>query len=127
MNQEEDIFEHIQIIALNNFLHPDENSFYRKLCRWFSHEFNTSIFEVEKKPLEYLLLHYSEHRLDGMAKEELEKFKRFITKKEEVVSEEDQDEMFAEQLELSYIKQKQAELSKQVLNKQLPPDIKIQF
>ncbi len=131
MDEEEDTFEQIQVIALKNFLHPDEDAFYRRLCRWFATTFHTSIFEVENKPLEYILLHYQEHRLEQMTKEEVNKQIRFVTNKEEVVSEDDQDQIFAEQLELSYIKQKQAELAKQnqvkAQEKSMPPDIKLEF
>ncbi len=133
MSDEEtfDVYSDLQIISLKNFIHPDENSFYRKLCRWFANEFHTNIFEVEKKPIEYLLMHYFEHKLEKMSSEDFIKYKRFLLYKEDIIDEEDDDEAFAEQFELDYIKQKQAELAaKNKVAKpkeELPPDIQIKF
>jgi hypothetical protein len=126
-----DIFRDLQIISLKNFMHPDENAFYRRLCRWFSAEFHTSIFEVEKRPLEYLLVHYFEHKLEKMSKEDFIKYKRFLLHEEEILEEEEEDEEFMEQLELEFIKRRQAELDakkkQEEATKPPPPDISIKF
>lgn len=95
-----DIFQDLQILALEKHTNPDESTFYRKLCRWFSSEFHTSIFEVEKQPLEYLLCHYFEHKLEKMSKEDLEKYKKTLIHQEVVLEEEEEDEAFFEAYEI---------------------------
>lgn len=126
-----DIFRDLQLISLENFINPDENAFYRRLCRWFASEFHTSIFEVEKKPLEYLLVHYFEHKLEKMSKEDFIKYKRFLLHEEEILEEEQEDDAFLEQMEIEYIKRRQAELDAKKQQQQtppeLPPDISIKF
>jgi hypothetical protein len=125
-----DIFRDIQLISLENFIHPDENAFYRRLCRWFSAEFHTNIFEVEKKPLEYLLVHYFENKLEKMSKEDFIKYKRFLLHEEEIVEEEEDDDAFLEQIEMEYIKRRQAELDAKKTSEtppEPPPNISIKF
>lgn len=125
--QDFDIFRDLQLISLQNFVQGNEDAFYRRICRWFSAEFHTSIFEVEQKPLEYLLTHFFEHKLDKMSKDDFIKYKRFLLHKEEILEEEEEDEAWAEQMELEFIKKKQAELDaknkKQNPPENLPPDI----
>jgi len=130
--EELSIYDSLQLIALQDFLQPTEEAFYRKLCRWLSSTFHTSIFDVEKQSLEYLLMHYFEYRLENFSKEDLDKHKRFLLHKEEVINDEDDDEAFAEELELEYLKKQQSKLD-EIKNKKnvpkipLPPDIKMIF
>ncbi len=122
-------YDSLQLIALQDYIYPDENSFFRKLCRWFSATFHTSILEVEKQPFEYILKHYLEWSLENLSKQDFEKHKRFILKKEEVVEEEEDDDAFAEEMELKYLKDQQAKLDKEKAEAQAesPPDIKLNF
>lgn len=129
-----DIYKDLQLITLQNHIQPNEETFYRKLCRWFSAEFHTSIFEVEQKPIEYLLIHYFEQKLEKMSPEEFVKYKRFLLYKEEILAEEEEDELFAEQIEQDFIRRKQAELDQQnkakeqqQVPKELPPNINKTF
>lgn len=108
--QDFDIFRDLQLISLQNFVNPNEDAFYRRLCRWFASEFHTNLFEVEQKPLEYLLMHYFEHKLEKMSKDDLAKYKRFLLHKEDILEEEEEDDAWLEQMELEFIKKKQAEL-----------------
>lgn len=133
-DDELDIYRDIQILALEKFVYPDESAFYRRLCRWFATEFHTDIFKVETKPLEYLLMHFFENKLEKMTKDDLAKYKKFLINKEEVLEEEEEDEAFAEQLEMEFLSRKQAELDAQnrkaleAQNKVQPPeDINIKF
>jgi hypothetical protein len=131
------IYEHLQLIALEEHLHPNESAFFRKLCRWFSATFHTSILDTEQQPMEYILRHYFEYKLENMSEIELEQHKRLILYKEKVDEEEKDDDEFAEKLELEFIKSKQKQLNsaikdvKKQISKapipELPPDINLKF
>ncbi len=136
MSSDFDIFKDLQILALDSHVNPDEASFYRKLCRWFSAEFHTSMFEVEKQPVEYLLSHYFEHKLEKMDKEELIKYKKFLIHQEVVLEEEEEDEAFAEAYEIRRMqklldeKNAKKKAAKPVEKEEVPkapPDINLRF
>ncbi len=123
-------YEALQLLALKEYLDPTEEGFQRKLCRFFSITFHTSIFEAEKKPIEYLLQHYLEYSLEQMSKEDLEKHKKYLLNKEEVLDAEEDDEEFAQMLELKYLREQQEKLKKtkeKAAPITPPPDIKMSF
>lgn len=139
-NEESSIFEQLEILALYHHLYPDEASFVRKLQRWFSSTFHTPINIVEEMPIELLLLHHYEYRLETMDAKDLEKHKKRLLNPEILKQEEQEDDKFVEELEMKIIKDKKKELLKNVQdathkvvkaleNKEIeiPPDISLKF
>ena len=60
------IYEELRIKALHSVLVGSEDYFYRKICRYFSQNFNVSLPEVEKMPADYVLLHYYESVFESL-------------------------------------------------------------
>lgn len=65
-------FQAIKTIAVSNVVNPDEEYFYRFICRWFSKTFATPLMEVYSLDPHTVLLHYFESRMEGMDEEELD-------------------------------------------------------
>lgn len=63
----------IQILALNNIEDPDGETYYRRICRWYSREFSTPletvIYDIPEKDV---LIHYYEDLYYGLYNDESE-------------------------------------------------------
>jgi uncharacterized protein YdaU (DUF1376 family) len=60
-----------QINALHSVLIGDENYYYRKMCRFVSQNFSIPLNEVEKMPVDYVLMHYFEGTYEGWEEKDL--------------------------------------------------------
>jgi hypothetical protein len=70
-----DLVDSIKKIALNNVLNPDEGDpdySLRRLQRWFSIHFHTSLTEVEALSTDYLLLHFYEYEFEQLEDKDLD-------------------------------------------------------
>lgn len=95
-NNEFDLIESIQILAVNSREHPDEMAFLRKVQRWFSTTFHTPLPDVEKLPTAYILTHRYEHAIDNMSEDQYNSFKNKVINKEALIMQEDDDEAWME-------------------------------
>ena len=59
-----DTFRAIQVLALDSIENLTWDSFYRKVCRWYSKTFSTPLKEVEALPETYVLQHYYENMIE---------------------------------------------------------------
>lgn len=87
-----------QLKAVKAILEESDEFFYRKICRWYSKEFNTELTEVYKLPFPFLLQHYYEDRLDEMDYNELYDFACAELLPEFMKQREDEDQAFADSL-----------------------------
>ena len=79
-----------QINALNSVLLGNETYFYRKMCRYISQNFNIPLPEVEKMPVDYVLLHYFESTYEGYEEKELLKLAKELCAPDIASKEEEQ-------------------------------------
>jgi len=59
-------FKAIRVIAFADALSPDYAFLYRRICRWYSREFSTSLATVKKLPDETVLQEWFEDQYDHM-------------------------------------------------------------
>lgn len=65
-----DILDAVRIQAMRATIRPDEEAIIRKICRWYSREFNTPLHTLDELPIEYILLHYFEEMYEKLKPEE---------------------------------------------------------
>lgn len=97
--EEFNVYEHLEILALHSVsISRDPSYTYRKICRWFSREFNTSLPQVVNLPVEFVLQHYYEHQFEGLKEEDLFNMMRHHADPDYVESEESNDDEFFRQI-----------------------------
>lgn len=62
--KEINIYRTYQIQASESILDPDEQSYYRKICRWYSSKFHTPLFQVLSLPVDHVLTNYYESTME---------------------------------------------------------------
>ncbi len=70
----------VQQIAMAGHLKPDVPAVYRKICRYYSKEFNTPLHEVEQLPIYDVLLHFYEDRYENMEAQERDDIKKQLAR-----------------------------------------------
>ena len=94
------VYEHLEIIALRSVSTEKDAAYtYRKICRWFSREFNTSLPIVIKLPVEFILQHYYEDRFESLSEEELTNMMRHHADPDFVKDTEQSDDEFLIQIQ----------------------------
>lgn len=129
-----DIYTAIQLLALNNILHPSEDAFFNKLCRWYSKTFHTSLIIVKKSfSLEELLAVRYEEYYDNLSGEEMTKVKERLLYGKKQIEVEEEDDQFFENVQLDILKKQQKALDEKNGKKEEKPiepppaDVFIQF
>ena len=144
----------LQVKALGSVLKPDYDYLLRKVYRWFSRTYATPLDQAYEIPIEEVLQAWFEERYEGMdeADREEEKVLLFETDRERAVRQNEEDRRKAEDedalliVQASVLKQEEKEAKKKgeiaptvpgaqivsipkqsLLNKPLPPDIKMTF
>ena len=97
-----DYIRSLQLLALEAIEMQDSDSFYRKVCRWYSKTFYTPLTTVEDMPTDQVLLTYYEETLSEMyeaddqdSKHMYEQYRKYILNPESAVQEGDEDEKWA--------------------------------
>jgi uncharacterized protein (DUF885 family) len=98
-NDYSNLYMGYQIQAAEAILDPDEASYYRKICRWYSTKFHTPLMQVYQLSTDHVLTNYYESIMENMSYNDL-----YDQVKEdhlpELVQEDDQDNAeYARQLE----------------------------
>lgn len=65
-----DVLDIVRIKAMRATIKPDEESWIRRIQRWYSREFSTPLHMVGELPLEEVLLHYFEEMYEKLKPEE---------------------------------------------------------
>lgn len=95
------LIDAIQLISIRAVEKPDGSYFLRRVCRWYSREFNTALHLVEELPVDYVLQHYFESIYEDMdaeeRKERIESLLEPAHKKKERVYQQEMEEMELEE------------------------------
>ena len=129
------VYEHLEIIALRSVSTEKDAAYtYRKICRWFSREFSTSLPVVIKLPVEFILQHYYEDRFESLSEEELTNMMRHHADPDFVQETEQSDDDFLKQIEKEArkaLEAKELELKKKESKKQPyreePEEVSVNF
>ncbi len=121
-SEEINVYEHLEILALHSVSTDKDPSYtYRKICRWFSREFNTSLPLVVKLPVEFVLQNYYESQFESLPPSELSNLMRYHADPEYTEEIETSDDEFLRQIEKEVEeanKAKEVKLKKEQLAKQ---------
>ena len=94
------IYEHLEILALHSVSTKKDPSYtYRKICRWFSREFNTPLPQVIKLPVEFILQNYYEAQFESLRQDELFSLMRYHADPEYIEEVETSDDEFLRQIQ----------------------------
>lgn len=103
-------FRNIQILAIRDVEYPSWDSFYRKVCRWYSREFHVPLNQMDTIPeLEVIRTYYEDQyeKLQALgtkeSQEEFERIKNAVILgpdkyKQEESESEDEEEAWAQEL-----------------------------
>lgn len=94
------IYRSYQIQAAEAVLDPDEQAFYRKICRWYSKNFFTPLHIVEALPTDQILTNYYEASMEQIPYNDLYDIVMEDFLPELVQENEDNLEEFMQDLEL---------------------------
>ncbi len=98
--EEINVYEQLEILALHSVSTDKDPSYtYRKICRWFSREFNTPLPQVVNLPVEFLLQNYYETQFESLKEEDLFNMMRHHADPEHVEELEQSDDDFFEQIQ----------------------------
>jgi hypothetical protein len=64
-------YKYLQLKAIDSILNPNDIYFQRKICRWYSKEFNTSLEDTFKLPFDTILAHYYESEFEKIPRNDL--------------------------------------------------------
>ena len=98
------LYRSYQIKAAEDVLDPDEQAFFRKICRWYSKSFHTPLHLVESLPIDHILTNYYESTMEAIPYNDLydiviEDFLPEIQEENETNLQEFIEELEAEQAE----------------------------
>lgn len=65
------LYRSYQIQAAEVVLDPNEQYYYRKICRWYSKTFHTPLNQVELLPMDHVLTNYYESTMESIPYNEL--------------------------------------------------------
>jgi hypothetical protein len=101
-----EVIKALQIIALQAAEDPSDEQFYRRVCRWYSEKYSTSLHVVEEMDYYYVLQHYFEdnyHQLESSDDKDVrykyEEIKARLIYPEEFKKHEQADDDWVKQLE----------------------------
>jgi hypothetical protein len=119
-------YKYLQLKALDSIFNPDDLYLQRKICRWYSKEFNTPLDKVLKSPFDSILIHYYETQFEQIPHNDLVDvlIQDHITD----LSDENNEELdsWLESLEKYQSKILEAKEKRQSLNNQAVPTVKNQ-
>ena len=120
--EESNVYEQLEILALHSVSTKKDPSYtYRKICRWFSKEFNTSLPQVIKLPVEFVLQNYYESQFESLPEKNLFNMMRHHADPDYVEDLEADDDEFIRQIEEEErLKEeaKEVKLKKELVKKQ---------
>ena len=91
-------FHYLQLKAFDNVFNPTDDYLQRKICRWYSKEYNTPLHQVLEMSFDNILTHYYESMFENMNSTQL--YDNLIPHLPEIIEEQDtEDEEFTQMLE----------------------------
>lgn len=66
MKDDFNLYRAYQLEAAEKILEPDESAYFRKICRWYSKNFHTPLFQVYKLPIDHVLTNYYESTMEDI-------------------------------------------------------------
>jgi primosomal protein N' len=119
-------YKYLQLKALDSVFNPNDLYLQRKICRWYSKEYNTPLKQVLVMAFDEVLTHYYENQFENIPHNDL--IDMLVDDHlPDVSSEEDEDiEEWVEDLELEQAENLKKKEKRQSLNNPTVPVIKKQ-
>lgn len=119
-------FEYLQLKALDCIFNPTDEYLQRKICRWYSKEFNTPLKDVYSIPFDEILTHYYESKFENIPYNDLIDILIEDFLPELSIEKDEENEKWIKELEQEQEQTLKANKKRQSLNNQIEPATKKQ-